>query len=488
MTRMTLTMASRIAGPVLGVLAAWLLEIPGHPHAGAMLAIAVWMAIWWLSECVPLALTSLLPLLLFPLTGIAEGGTTATKYINSVIFLFIGGFLIAQAMENTRLHQRIALTMLSRFHASPMKLAIGFALATAFLSMWISNTATAMLMVTIALPLLGRLAEEHGPEKMTPVTGALLLVIAYSASLGGMATPVGSPPNLVFLETMRANLPAMTPSFLQWMMIGLPLSLIGLAVMLLVLRPKLTNLDWQQEGSRESIRAALAALGAMRREEKLVAWILGITALLWMTRTGIRTDSFAIPGWASLLPYKGVDDGTVAMLGAAILFLLPRGDGRQILGSDAFGRLPWDIVLLFGGGFALAYGMQHSGLSLWLGEALGVLGDMPVWLLLLAVALTITFITEVSSNTATAQVMLPILVAVAAGNHIDPMLLLLPATLSASCAFMMPVATPPNAIIFGTHQVPMAVMAKTGIRMNLLMAMVIVSLVWLLRPLLPAAG
>jgi len=207
-----------------------------------------------------------------------------------------------------------------------------------------------------------------------------------------------------------------------------------------------------------------------------------------MTRTGIRTDSFNLPGWTSLLPYKGVDDGTVAMLGAATLFLLPRGDGRQILGSDAFGRLPWDIVLLFGGGFALAYGMQHSGLSLWLGEALGVLGDMPVWLLLLAVALTITFITEISSNTATAQVMLPILVAVAAGNHIDPMLLLLPATLSASCAFMMPVATPPNAIIFGTHQVPMAFMARTGIKMNLLMAIVIVSIVWLLRPLLPAAG
>ncbi|HXH71786.1 MAG TPA: SLC13 family permease [Mariprofundaceae bacterium] len=482
---MSLTVASRIAGPVVGLLAAWLLEIPGHPHAAAMLAIAVWMAIWWLSECVPLALTSLLPLLAFPLAGIAGGGTIASEYVNSVIFLFIGGFLIAQAMENTRLHQRIALVMLSRFHASPMKLAVGFALATAFLSMWISNTATAMLMVTIAVPLLRRLAEEHGPDAMAPVTGALLLVIAYSASLGGMATPVGSPPNLVFLETMRANLPAMTPSFLQWMLVGLPLTVIGLTVMLLVLRPKLAATTWQKSG-RESVMQALEALGAMRREEKLVAWVLGITALLWMTRTGIRTDSFDIPGWAALLPYKGVDDGTVAMLGAATLFLLPGREKRPILGSDAFGRLPWDIVLLFGGGFALAYGMQHSGLSQWLGEVLGVLGDMPVWLLLLAVALTITFLTEISSNTATAQVMLPILVAVAAGNRIDPMLLLLPATLSASCAFMLPVATPPNAIIFGTHQVPMALMARTGLKMNLLMALVIVTLVYLLRPLLPA--
>jgi len=474
---------ARFSGPLAATAILVLVDINGHPHAAAMLAVAIWMAIWWLSECVPLALTSLLPLLLFPLTGIAEGSATAGRYTNSVIFLFIGGFLIAQAMENTRLHHRIALLMLCRFNASPMKLAVGFALATAFLSMWISNTATAMLMVTIALPLLGRLADEHGSEAMAPVTAALLLVIAYSASIGGMGTPVGSPPNLVFLETMRANLPGLTPSFLQWMMVGIPMMVIGLTVMLLLLRSQLAGVKWQSD-NREALRASLAALGPMQRGEKWVAWILGITAVLWMTRTGLKTDSFTLPGWSSLLPYKGIDDGTVAMLGASLLFLV-RGQERQpILGGGAFGRLPWDIVLLFGGGFALAYGMQHSGLSLWTGEVLGVLGDMPVWLLLLAVALTITFLTEISSNTATAQVMLPILVAVAAGNNIDPLLLMLPATLSASCAFMMPVATPPNAIVFGTHRVTMRHMMRTGIRLNLIFALIIVSVVMVMRPLI----
>ena len=232
---------ARLLGPVVAILCATLIDIPGHPAASAMLGIALWMAIWWISECVPLALTALLPLICFPLFGIATGREIAPRYVNSIIFLFLGGFLIAQAMENSGLHKRIALNMLARLHASPLQLALGFSITTAFLSMWISNTATTMLMVTIALPLLHRLMEEHGGENIAPMAASFLLIIAYSANIGGMGTPVGTAPNLVFLENMRISAPDAVPSFLEWMMVGIPMVIVGLVVLFAVLGPKLAK-------------------------------------------------------------------------------------------------------------------------------------------------------------------------------------------------------------------------------------------------------
>jgi len=474
---------AQFAGPLAAIIILTGVEIGGQPYASAMLAIAVWMAIWWISECVPLALTAMIPLIFFPLLGITTGKEIAPKYVNSIIFLFLGGFLIAQAMENTGLHKRIALNMLVRLHAGPLQLAIGFSAATAFLSMWISNTATTMLMVTIALPLLQRLIEEHGEEEMGPLAASFLLIIAYSANIGGIGTPVGTPPNLVFLENMRVAAPEMTPSFLEWMMIGVPMVIAGLLVLFLILGPGIARLPWKGSGAAQ-LKSALQALGPMRREERFVAIILSLTALMWMTRKGISTDSFALLGWASLLPYPGVDDGTVAMFGASLLFLLRGEDGSTVLNRTSFGRLPWEIVLLFGGGFALAFGMQHSGLSLWVGDQLGFLGGMPLPLMLLGIALAITFLTEITSNTATTQVMLPVLAAAALANEMDLMMTLLPATLAASCAFMLPVATPPNAIVFGTNHVPMQRMIQAGIRLNLILAVVIVGIVMLLRPVI----
>ena len=223
----------------------------------------------------------------------------------------------------------------------------------------------------------------------------------------------------------------------------------------------------------------------MRREEKLVGWVLGITALLWMSRKGIHAESFDIPGWASLLPYKGVDDGTVAILMAGLLFLFRTQSREFILNTSSFRKLPWDIVLLLGGGFALAYGMQHSGLSNWIGSQLEFLKTVPLPLMMLGIALAITFLTEITSNTATTQVMLPILAAASLANALDPTSILLVATLSSSCAFMLPVATPPNAIVFGSGHVSMQNMIKMGIRLNLIMALVVISVVYLIRPLLP---
>ena len=475
---------ARIAGPLAAMAILAGVEIESHPQASAMLAVAVWMAIWWISECVPLALTALIPLVFFPLLGISTGKEIAPKYVNSIIFLFLGGFLIAQAMENTGLHKRIALNMLARLHASPLQLAMGFSIATAFLSMWISNTATTMLMVTIALPLLQRLMEEHGDKAIGPMAASFLLIIAYSANIGGMGTPVGTAPNLVFLENIRAVSPAMTPSFLEWMMIGIPMVILGLGVLFLVLGPGIARLPWKSSNASQ-LHRSLELLGSIRREERYVAIVLSMTALLWMTRKGIALDSFTIPGWASLLPYPGVDDGTIAMFGATMLFLLRSAEGKPILNRKSFGRLPWEIVLLLGGGFALASGMQNSGLSAWIGDQLGFFAGVPIVLMMLGIALAITFLTEVTSNTATTQVMLPILAAAALANDMDIMMVLIPATLAASCAFMLPVATPPNAIAFGTNHIPMQSMMKAGIRLNLIMAIVIVALVSLIRPALP---
>ncbi|MDQ6970803.1 MAG: SLC13 family permease [Mariprofundus sp.] len=465
-----------------------MVEIPGHAQAAAMLGIALWMAIWWISECVPLALTALIPLVCFPLFGIATGKEIAPRYLNSIIFLFIGGFLIAQAMQNTNLHKRIALNMLARLHASPLQLALGFAGATAFLSMWISNTATTMLMVTIALPLLQRLMEEHQSEDIAPMAASFLLIIAYSANIGGMGTPVGTAPNLVFLENMRIYAPESVPSFLEWMMVGVPLMIVGLAVLFAVLGPGLARLPWKQSNA-SAIQQSLLELGPIRFEEKAVGWTLGITALLWMSRKGIQGEDFNIPGWNALLPYHGVDDGTVAILMASLLFLFrSQSQGIKhgaILNTASFRKLPWDIILLLGGGFALAYGMQHSGLSSWVGSQLEFLSDVPLPVMMLAIACIIIFLTEITSNTATTQVMLPILAAASLAGSMDITSILLVATLTSSCAFMLPVATPPNAIVFGTGHIPMHQMVKTGIRLNLIMIFIVTGMVYLIRPLLP---
>ncbi|MDQ6998971.1 MAG: SLC13 family permease [Mariprofundus sp.] len=473
-----------MSGPAIALICATMIEIPGQPQASAMLGIALWMAIWWISECVPLALTALIPLVCFPLFGIASGKEIAPHYFNSIIFLFIGGFLIAQAMENTHLHKRIALNMLARLHASPLQLAMGFAGATAFLSMWISNTATTMLMVTIALPLLQRLMDDHKSEDIAPMATSFLLIIAYSANIGGMGTPVGTAPNLVFLENIRLYAPESVPSFLEWMMIGVPMVIVGLAVLFAVLGPQLSRLPWKPSDGA-ALHQSLVELGRMRFEEKMVGWVLTITALLWMSRKGIQTDSFDIPGWAGLLPYKGIDDGTVAILMASLLFLFRSKQHGAILNTASFRKLPWDIVLLLGGGFALAYGMQHSGLSGWIGGQLEFLGDVPLVLMMLGIACIIIFLTEITSNTATTQVMLPILAAASIASGLDITSTLLVATLAASCAFMLPVATPPNAIVFGTDRVPMHSMVKAGIRLNLIMIFIITAMVYVMRPLLP---
>lgn len=480
----TLKRRALFLGPLLAIVCPALIDIPAHPQAPFMMGIALWMAIWWLTECVPLAVTALIPLVAFPLTGIATAMETAPRYMTSIMFLFIGGFLISQSLERTGLHHRIALNVLSRFHHSPFQILLGFALSTAFLSMWISNTATTMLMVTIAITVIGCLDEILDARPMAMMSSALLLTIAYSANIGGMGTPVGTVPNLVFLEIIRSADPGRAPSFMQWMMIGVPMVIAGLVVVLYLLNRRVSEINWTA-GSFDSLDYELQELSKIRPDEKFVAWLLGLTAIAWITREGIRGEEFSIPGWSTLLPYQGVDDGTVAIFSALLLFLIPVQQGKPILRHEAIGKLPWEILILLGGGFALAMGMKSSGLSLWIGEQMGFLVNVPLPVMLLGIALVITFITEITSNTATTQVMLPILVAVASAGNYDVTDMLLVATFSASCAFMLPVATPPNAIVFASGHVKMEDMVKIGIRLNLIMPFVVVVIVWLLRPLFP---
>ncbi len=471
-------------GPLCAITTPFLINIPEHPQAPFMLGIALWMAIWWLTECVPLAVTALIPLIALPLTGIATAKETAPRYMTSIMFLFVGGFLVAQALERTGLHKRLALVVLSRFHHSPFQILVGFAFTTAFLSMWISNTATTMLMVTIAIAVLSRLDELFSPNQMKIMATTLLLTIAYSANIGGMGTPVGTVPNLVFLENIRTAAPELVPSFIQWMMVGVPMVIVGLTIVLLLLGRRVHSLHWQAN-SVDHLHKELHELGPLKRDEKFVGWVLGLTALAWMTRQGIKGDSFTLPGWSSLLPYPGIDDGTVAIFASLMLFLIPVRQGQPVLGKEAIGKLPWDILILLGGGFALAMGMQGSGLSLWIGEQLSFLSAIPLPLMLLSIAMVIIFLTEFTSNTATTQVMLPVLAGVAIATEQDIIALLLTTTLAASCAFMLPVATPPNAIVFASQRIDIQDMIKAGIRLNLVMPIVIVALVLLLRPMLP---
>ncbi len=473
-----------LSGPLLATACPLLINIPEYPQAPFMLGIALWMAIWWLSECVPLAVTALIPLIALPLTGIATAKETAPRYMTSIMFLFVGGFLIAQALERTGLHRRLALIVLSRFHHSPLQILVGFAITTASLSMWISNTATTMLMVTIAIAVLSRLDRLFNPAQMSIFASTLLLTIAYSANIGGMGTPVGTVPNLVFLENVRTAAPELVPSFIQWMIIGVPMVIVGLTVVLLFLGRRVRRLHWQTD-SVSHLNEELRALGSLKSDEKFVGWVLGLTALAWMTRQGIKGDSFTLPGWSSLLPYPGIDDGTVAIFSALLLFLVPVRQGEPILGKEAIDRLPWNILILLGGGFALAMGMKGSGLSLWIGEQLSFLSTIPLPLMLLGIATVIIILTEITSNTATTQVMLPVLAGVAIATEQDIIALLLTTTLAASCAFMLPVATPPNAIVFGTQRIQTQDMIRAGIRLNLIMPILIVSIVWLLRPMLP---
>lgn len=466
-----------------------------RPEVTRMAAIALLMAIWWISDAIPLAATSLVPLVLFPLFGILPGKEVAPIYTNYIIFLFLGGFLIALAMERWNLHRRIALNIVSLIGSQPSRLVLGFMIATAFLSMWISNTATAIMMLAIGLAVIREAETTFGKEDTANLSVALLLGVAYSASIGGLATLVGTPPNLALVRIFELSFPAAADSgyeigFGQWMLFGLPLSIVMLGICWLVLTRLVFPSPDHLRLDPEVIRKERRALGKISYEETVVGIVFLVTALLWVFRKDLQVGPLTLPGWSDFLPSGNhLDDGTIAITMALTLFLIParRKDGdtgshASLLDTDVFRKIPWHIILLFGGGFALAKGFQVSGLSEWVGGHFADVGNTPGWLIVGGITGGITFLTELTSNTATTEMILPLLASIASAANIHPLLLMVPAALAASCAFMMPVATPPNAIVFGSGRIRIFQMVKAGILINLIGIVVVTTLFLLLGP------
>ena len=461
---------ARLAGPA-ALVAFLLLPVPAGltPPAWYMLGVTLWMAIWWIAEAVPIPATALLPIVLFPLLGILPAAEATQAYANHLIYLFMGGFMIAVAMERWQLHRRLALHVIRAVGTAPARLVLGFMLATALLSMWISNTATAMLMVTIGMAVLRQLLPgDDGFD--SPLGTALMLGIAYAASIGGVATLIGTPPNAV-LAAVLDHTYGIDLQFGTWMRFALPLSL----VMLLLSWWYLTRLafplkDVQSGESAQHIEAELRKLGRASAAEKRVAVVFGAVALLWIFRGLIE--------WA---PLQAVKDSTIAIAGALLLFVLPAGDSdnSRLLDWQTAVRIPWDIIILFGGGLSLAAGFSETGLTAWLAEQLRVLQGAPLPLLILGTGALVIFLTEVTSNTATASLMLPVVAALAHALQVPPLLLMVTATLCASFAFMLPVATPPNAIVFGSRCIHMAQMARAGLWLNIIGVLLITLFVYL---------
>ncbi|MFC2132872.1 SLC13 family permease, partial [Bacteroidota bacterium] len=450
---------------------------PENENITYTFAIALLMASWWITEAIPLAITSLIPVALFPLLGVMNGKLVSSAYFNHVIFLFIGGFIVALAMEKWNLHKRIALKLLIIVGIRPGSILLGFMLASSILSMWISNTATAMMMVPIVLSVIKKLEEEIGREDLKKFTIALLLGVAYGASIGGIATLVGTPPNLSFVRIYAIMFPeAAEISFGAWFLFAFPISFVLFIIVWIYLyvfyKPR-KNLSLKI--NKNIFASEYKLLGPMSLEEKIVLTDFILLAFLWLSRSGFSVGNFNIPGWSDLFAHpEYINDGTVAIFMSLLLFLLPSKKPKQrIMDWKTTVKIPWNIVLLFGGGFALATAFKESGLSLWIGEQLIWVESFHPILIVLAISLVVTFLTELTSNTATIEMLLPVLAGIAISLDMNPLILMLPATLSASLAFMLPVATPPNAIIFGTNRIKMKEMAKAGVLLNLIGAVVV---------------
>jgi sodium-dependent dicarboxylate transporter 2/3/5 len=440
-------------GPALALLVFWLLNTPEQDSAIAFTAaITIWTAVWWIFEPIPIPATSLLPLALFPAVGVLTPTEVGAAYGSPLVLLLMGGFILSTAMERSGAHRRVALTMVNLFGGSSSKrLVFGFMAAAALLSMWISNTATTLMLLPVAMAVL-----EKAPDKKLAIP--LLLGIAYASSIGGIGTPIDTPPNLVF-QQVYAETVGSEIGFLTWMSWGVPVVLIFVPITALWLT---RGLDYQ--GS-----FILPAVGTWQSAERRVLIVFALTALAWVTR------SQPFGGWSTFLNVPGINDAGVAMLAVVVMFLVPDGRGERLLNWESAAKIPWGMLILFGGGIAIAKAFVASGLSQQLGIWLTQLATLDLFLLILAICLTITFMTEITSNTATTTLMLPILAAAALAAEIPPEILMVPAAMSASCAFMLPVATAPNTIMFSTGAFPIRTMVKEGLALNLIGALLITS-------------
>jgi sodium-dependent dicarboxylate transporter 2/3/5 len=466
--------AGRLGAPTVG-LAAWA-ALPQGPGAlsaegRATAGVALAMAALWMTEALPLPVTALLPILLLPLFGVASVTEAAAPYANEVIYLFLGGFFLALAMERWGLHRRLAYGVLASVGPRPGAALAGMMGATGFLSMWVSNSAATMVMLPLATSLVGLTDAHPDARDRTNFAVSMLLGVAWAASIGSLGTVIGTPPNL-FLRGFAARTLQVDVGFGAWMVVGVPVAAALLALAWWVLR-RLHPVGLPElPGGREAIAAARAALGPMSRGEKLMLGVFGLALLGWLAREPLsRVDAAA-----TALPFLARLSDTSVAVGAAVLLFVVPVDARRgvfLLDWDTARRAPWDVLLLFGGGLSLAAAIQKTGLAQWLGEQLAHVGTLPMPVMVALVTTLLIFLTELTSNTATAATFLPLLASVAASTGVAPMLLLLPATLAATCAFMLPVATPPNAIVFAGGRLTVRQMARAGLWLNLLGIVVI---------------
>ncbi len=451
------------------------------PAAWRTAAVGVLMAVWWVTEAIPIPATALLPLALFPLLGVADIRDAAAPFANPIIYLFLGGFLIARAMEATGLPRRIALGSIRVLGARPRSIVAGVMASCAFLSMWVSNTATALMMLPIGLSLIALVPE--GTDSDDDATGerrrfatALMLGIAYACSIGGMGTLIGTPPN-AFLAGFMLESYGVTIGFAEWMLFGVPVVLVGLPLCYLLLTRVAFPIRMRElPGGRELVDREARALGSMSAAEMRVAVVFTLTGVTWMTRP-ILVEHVG--------PLAGLSDAGIAMTAALALFLLPSGepDGRRLLDWKLARDTPWGVLILFGGGLSLAAAVESTGLSAWFGAGVGGLSDWPITLLVLVVVVSVILLTELTSNTATAATFLPVLGGIAVGLGRDPLLLAVPAALAASGAFMLPVATPPNAIVYGSGAVRIEEMVRAGVWLNVLFVFLITAAAYVLLPI-----
>ncbi|MEO8774405.1 MAG: DASS family sodium-coupled anion symporter [Gelidibacter sp.] len=466
-----------LLGPLAFILILLFFKPEGLPEeARAILAATAWVAIWWITEAIPIAVTALLPIVLFPLSGGLDLGTTTASFGHKYIFLYMGGFIIAIAIEKWNLHKRIALNIINVIGSDIKKIILGFMVATAFLSMWISNTATAVMMLPIGIAIITQLKDNPNTiENENRLFGkALMLAIAYSASIGGIATLIGTPPNLV-LAGVVLNTYGYEITFLQWFMFGFPISILLLIICWKYLTSYAFTFEQKEfPGGKTEIKRLLKSLGKISYEEKLVALVFGSTAFFWITRSLL---------FDKLLPK--LDDTIIAIVFAIILFLIPAKDKKQQLMAweDAV-KLPWGIILLFGGGMAIASGFETSGLAVWLGNQMTSFAGLTTIILILLLITAVNFLTEITSNLATTAMLLPVLAPMAVTVDIHPFILMVGAAVAASCAFMLPVATPPNAVVFGSGYLRIPDMVSKGFVMNIISIVILTLFVYFVLPVL----
>ena len=474
---------SQKVGLLLGPSLLLIMLLLGRPEqlssaAWATASIGILMAIWWATEAVPIAVTALLPIVLFPLFGIASIQDTTAPYANKVIFLFLGGFIVAFAMQRWNLHRRIALAVLQRAGGNGRSLVGGFMLASALISMWVMNTSTTMMLLPIAVSIIAvihKTVDGLSDKAKEDFQFSLLLGVAYGATIGGIATLVGTAPNAMFAAFMLENY-GTSIDFSSWMMVGLPLSALMLPLSWLVLTRLVFKVDFvtSSEG-RAALRKMKDDMGSITIPEKRVAIVFVIMALTWI----LRPLLIKLPALAAL------DDSLIAIAGAVLMFIVPSGSKKDplLLRWKYAEQLPWGVLLLFGGGLTLAGAVSRTGLAAWLGGSLQAVGTLPLIVIVILAATLIIFLTELTSNIATTATFLPVVGAIAIEAGYDPIILAVPVTLAASCAFMLPVATPPNAIVFGSGMLTIPRMARAGLALNLIGIVLVSAVAYKLAPI-----